>query len=52
MLANLGSPSDIRTMGETAGRWIASDAEAAGGHKTILIFNMPTFEVTGDIDRW
>lgn len=50
MLANLGSPSDVTRMGETVGRWIASDAEAAGGHKKILMFNMPAFEVTRDID--
>lgn len=45
MLANLGSPEDVKVMGETVGRWIAADA-ASSGAKKILMFNMPAFQIT------
>lgn len=50
MLANLGSPDDVKVMGETVGKWIAADAAKNGGHKKILMFNMPVFPITGAVD--
>lgn len=49
MLANLGSPDDVKVMGETVGRWIAADASSGGGKK-ILMFNMPAFQITASAD--